>query len=94
MASKNATHAAAKNLQIRLGPKAHEQVRQIAEHREKSIADTIREAIEVYAISLAYAAKGQPLFWEDADGKKTMVLIPGFNIPSGTVTAALSKTEH
>lgn len=83
-----------KNLQIRLRPRAHEQVKRIAERRERSIADTIREAIEVYAINLTYAAKGQPLFWEDNDGNKTMVLIPGFNGPAATLVERQSDTEH
>ena len=94
MPSRTKPAATAKNLQIRLGPQAHEQVRRIAERREKSIADTIREAIEIYAINLAYAAKGQPLFWEDKDGQKTMVLIPGFNGPSATLLQASSESEH
>lgn len=94
VAAKKPSVSPAKNLQIRLGPQAHETVKRIAERREKSVADTIREAIEVYAINLAYAAKGQPLFWEDKNGQKTMVLIPGFNGPSGMLLAPPSKAEH
>jgi len=84
----------AKNLQIRLGPQAHEQVKRLAELREKSITDTVREALEVYAINIAYAQKGQPLFWVDAEGNRTMVLIPDFNAPAATIVTPVSDREH
>jgi hypothetical protein len=94
VASKKTPQATAKNLQIRLGPQAYEQVKRIAERREKSIADTIREAIEVYAINLAYAERQQPLFWVDNDGNKTMVLIPGFNTSAAPLMPPTSDTQH
>jgi hypothetical protein len=94
VASKKTPPASAKNLQIRLGPQAYEQLKRIAARREKSIADTIREALEVYAISLAYAERQQPLYWSDKDGNKTMVLIPGFNTPVTSLIPPSSGTPQ
>jgi hypothetical protein len=92
--SKRTGSGTAKNLQIRLGPQAHEQVKRLAARREKSIADTIREAIEVYAINLMYASQGKPLFWEDENGNKTKVLIPGFNVDPSAFLVPQSESEH
>ena len=55
-------------------------LKEVALDRGVSIADVIREALEVYGIGLAYAQDGKRLIWEDpASGSRTEVLIPGFS---------------
>jgi hypothetical protein len=46
----------------------------IAEERNTSLADGIREALEIYAIGVAYAEQGKRLVWED---ENTAGIIPG-----------------
>ncbi len=92
MAPKKRVRAAKKNLQIRLGGQAHDTLRQLSDIRETSIAETIRDSIEFFAIQLSYARRGQQLIWlDEKTGTKTIVLIPGFNAPRG---ALLQSPEH
>lgn len=68
-----------KNFQVRLSDEVHETVKVLAEEREISIADVIREALEIYTVGLAYAEDGKRLVWEDdRSGQKLELLIPGF----------------
>lgn len=68
-----------KGFQVRLADEAHESVKRIASVRGTDAADAVREALEVYAIGIAFAEEGKRLVWEDpASGEKAEVLIPGF----------------
>lgn len=68
-----------KNFQVRLADEVHETVKAIAEERSISIADIIREALEIYTVGVAYAEEGKRLVWEDPKtGEKLQILIPGF----------------
>jgi hypothetical protein len=68
-----------KNFQIRLGDQVYDILLDAAKRRRISVADVIREALEIYAIGIDYAEQGKKLFWEDpAKGEKAEVLIPGF----------------
>jgi len=69
-----------KNYQVRLADGVHATLREIAEARDVSIADLVRESLEVYAVAYFYAQEGKQLFWEDPDGKRAEVLIPGLTV--------------
>ena len=67
-----------RNIQIRVDPMLHETLKDVAQRKGMSIADSIREALQLYLISIAYADEGKQLMWEDPKtGMKTEVLIPG-----------------
>lgn len=89
--------SSAKNLQVRLGEQAHQTVKELADVRGISLAETIREAIEFYAIAVSYASLKKNLIWEDPiTGSKTHVLIPGLNSPGATILPShlSNNTEH
>jgi len=68
-----------KSLQIRLAEEVHEAVKAIALSRNTSIADVIRESLEIYVIGYNYASEGKRLIWEDpSNGERAELLIPGF----------------
>jgi predicted transcriptional regulator len=70
-----------KSFQVRLSDEVYEAVADIAKMRETSIADVIRESLEIYTIGVSYALEGKRLTWEDpATGEKAQVLIPAFAI--------------
>lgn len=67
------------HIHVALEDEVHETVKALAEERKVSIADILREALEIYAVGLAYAEDGKRLVWEDGQtGNKLEVLIPGF----------------
>jgi hypothetical protein len=69
-----------KNFQIRISDEIHRTLRQIAKARRISIADVVREALEIYAIGVIYSQEGKNLVWEDPKtGDKIQLLIPGFS---------------
>lgn len=77
-----------RSLQLKLGPPAYAMVKHLAEMRQKTIAEIIREALEIYSIGITYAAEGKQLVWEDRKtGEKTIVLIPGFTAPPAHLIA-------
>jgi hypothetical protein len=70
-----------KNFQIRLADEVYEAIKELAGERKTSIADVIRESLELYAIQSTYAREGRRLMWEDEEtGDRTEVLIPGFTM--------------
>jgi hypothetical protein len=70
-----------KNFQIRLSDEVYEAIKDIADERKTSIADVIRESLEVYAIASTYAREGRRLFWDDPrTGERAEVLIPAFTM--------------
>lgn len=70
-----------KNFQIRLADEVYEAIKEIAEERKTSIADVVRESLELYAIASTYAREGRCLMWEDPRTKeRAEVLIPGFTM--------------
>jgi len=82
-----------RNFQVRLADEAHEAVKGIARRRGISIADVIREALEIYAIGITYAQQGRRLIWEDpSGGGKAELLIPGFtSVPKKSFLAVLAE---
>jgi hypothetical protein len=70
-----------KNFQIRLADEVYEVIKEIADERKTSIADVIRESLELYAIASTYAKEGRSLIWEDPRTReRAEVLIPGFTM--------------
>jgi hypothetical protein len=76
-----------KNLQVRIADDPYEILKELAEERNSSVSDIVRNALEIYALGSAYARQGKRLFWEDTISKeKVELLIPGF-----TANALLSS---
>jgi hypothetical protein len=70
-----------KSFQVRLSDDVYEAIRGIAEARNTSLADVIRESLESYAIGCSYAEEGKQLFWEDPKtGTRAEIVIPGFTV--------------
>ncbi len=70
-----------KNYQMRLSDEVHTTLKEIAEERGVSIADLMRESLELFVIADIYAKEGKRLFWEDTDnGTRAEVLLPGFTL--------------
>lgn len=70
-----------KNFMVRLSDEVHETIRDMAAARGISVADVIRQSLEVYVIGAEYAREGKRLVWEKRDSsEKVEVLIPGFNV--------------
>jgi hypothetical protein len=70
-----------KNFQMRLSDEVYEAIKEIADERDTSIADIIRESLQVYVIGTEYARDGRTLLWEDpSTGTRTELLIPGFTV--------------
>lgn len=70
-----------KNFQMRVSDDIYEAIKEIADSREESVADVVRESLEAFVIGTLYAREGKRLFWEDpANGNRAEVLIPGFTI--------------
>jgi hypothetical protein len=70
-----------KAFQMRLSDELHAAIKEIAEKRNTTVADVIRESLEAYAISVMYANEGRHLVWEDPDsGQRAEVLIPGLSL--------------
>lgn len=64
-----------KNVQLRLSDEVHQQIVEAAAGRP--LADLIRRALEYYLIVGQYAREGRRLFYEDANGQRVEVRIPG-----------------
>ena len=79
-----------KNFQIRLADEVYEAIKEIADERKTSIADVIRESLEVYAIACTYAREGGGLVFEDPRTHEgAEVLIPGL-----TMRGLRVRAEH
>lgn len=80
-----------KNFQIRLADDVYDEIKAIAQERQTTIADVVRQSLELYAIGALYARQGKRLMWEDArTGDRTDLLIPGLTVralrsPAGVV---------
>ncbi len=84
-----------KNFQIRLADEVYEAIKQLADERKTSIADVIRESLELYAIQSTYAREGRRLMWEDEEtGDKTEVLIPGFTMRQFRARQAREQSQE
>lgn len=70
-----------KNLQVRLADGVYRAIKAIAEERETTVTEVIRQALEVYSLGFKYAQQGRRLVWEDSStGEKAELLIPGLGI--------------
>ena len=70
-----------KNLQVRLSDEVHETLQEIARERQTSLADIVRESLEVYGMGVMYAKEGKHLVWEDPiSGRRAELLIPGLTM--------------
>lgn len=68
----------AKNVQVRFADKSYEALKTLAQSKGVSMADILRDAVEVYAIAHNYSKGGKKLFWEDEEkGEKAELVIPG-----------------
>jgi hypothetical protein len=77
-----------RNFQVRLADQVHEDMKAIAEEREISIADVVREALEIYVAGVAYSEQGRKLVWTNENtGERTELLIPAF-LRSGNKAAS------
>ena len=77
-----------KNFQIRLADDVYDEIKSIATERNTTIADIIRQSLELYAIGAMYAREGKRLMWENPrSGERADVLIPGL-----TLRAARGRT--
>ncbi len=66
-----------KNVQIRLSSQIHELLQEEAHSRRMSLADAVREALEVYLIHCAYSEEGKQLLYEDPKtGNRVEVVLP------------------
>jgi hypothetical protein len=69
---------APRNVQLRVESDLYETLKDVARRKGTSIAECIREALQLYLISIAYSDDGRQLMWTDpATGQNTEVLIPG-----------------
>lgn len=66
-----------KNIQLRLTNKNYEGLQRIAKEEGTTIADIVRQAIIIRAIAHNYQKEGKALMWEDKDGLRVELLIPG-----------------
>ena len=84
-----------KKFQVRLSDEVHGHLKRIAEYRNISIADIIRQALEIYVVGVVYALEGKQIVWEDEEtGEKTELLIPGFTRePDTKLTEMLIAAE-
>ena len=84
-----------KSFQIRISDEIHRTLTEIAKARQISIADVIREALEIYSIGIVYTQEGKNLVWEDPkSGEKIQLLIPGFSrVSKNARVAALVKAK-
>lgn len=86
-----------KNVQVRLADEVHETLKILSQIRGISLADVVREALEVYTISIAYAQEGKRLMWEDPKtGEKVEVRIPGLLVRDrkGLLAALLGRGKR
>jgi hypothetical protein len=70
-----------KSFQVRLSSDVYDVVKEMAEERNTSIADIIRDSLEARAIAAAYVREGKRLYWEDPRTKERVeILIPGLSM--------------
>jgi hypothetical protein len=72
-----------KAFQMRLSDELHAAIKEIADERDTTVADVIRESLETFAIGVCYAQEGKRLYWEDPKtGERAEVLVPGYTLRS------------
>jgi hypothetical protein len=83
-----------KSFQLRLNDETYETIADLADRRESSIADVIRNALELFAIADHYSSEGQRLYFEDrVTGEKTQLVIPGLRRPKRREERALAEAQ-
>ena len=81
-----------KTFPVRLTDEVHEAIKLLAQNRGISIADVVREALEIYSVGVSFAEQGKRLTWEDAgSGEKIEVLIPGFTRKASLMQSLVSR---
>lgn len=67
-----------KSFQVRLSDETHDVLAEMARDRKTSLADVVRDSLEVYSIASMFAREGRRLYWDDPrTGERAEVLIPG-----------------
>ncbi len=80
---------------VRVTDRVHQLLKQMADARGISLADVVREALEVYAIGASYAEQGKRLTWEDPNtGEKVELLIPGFTRPNISLASLVKESKR
>lgn len=68
-----------KTFQVRLSDDLYDAIKEVADSRDATLADFVRESLEAHVINSHYAREGKRLFWENPEsGERAEVLIPGF----------------
>ena len=83
-----------KTFPVRLADQVHKEIKLLAEKRGISIADVVREALEIYSLGASFAEQGNRLTWEDPkSGEKFEVLIPGYTRKPSFIQSLVNRSR-
>ena len=66
-----------KNFQVRVSDELHTQLNELAKERSRSMADILRESIEIYTLLYNFSKEGHKLYTENPDStERKEIIIP------------------